>query len=94
MFKKRIKSIKKEIIEKEEELKQAKEKRDQQKIHHNLYEPKLLSRHKYEEAELELKLSDELTGDLRNLKPEGNVLYDRYKSMQKRNIIEPRVKAK
>jgi len=41
-----------------------------------------------------LKLSDELEGSLRLLKPEGHILEDRFKSLQKRNIIEPRVKAK
>jgi hypothetical protein len=28
------------------------------------------------------------------IKPEGNILTDRYKSLQKRNILEPRQKAK
>jgi hypothetical protein len=40
------------------------------------------------------QLSEELTGSLKSLKPEGNLLTDRFKSMQKRNIIETRVKQK
>ena len=40
------------------------------------------------------QLSEELTGSLKSLKPEGNLLNDRFKSMQKRNIIETRVKQK
>jgi nucleolar protein 53 len=28
------------------------------------------------------------------LQPEGNIMTDRYKSLQKRNIIEPRERAK
>ena len=40
------------------------------------------------------QLSEELTGSLKSLKPEGNLLIDRFKSMQKRNIIETRVKQK
>merc|ERR1711860_311518 len=52
----------------------------------------VLSGTKYEEPEIDLKLSSELTGNLRSLKPEGNILQDRFKSMQKRNIIETRVK--
>ncbi len=44
--------------------------------------------------ELEIKLSNELTGNLRSIKPEGNLIEDRYKSLQKRNVIETRVKQK
>jgi len=59
--------------------------------------PASITGHKYEEQDLDLKLSEELGqqgGTLRSLKPEGNLLTDRYKSLQKRNIIETRVKQK
>lgn len=75
-----------------------------------MFTPKRLGSLKYEEPEIELKLSSEITGNLRTLKvnrlkfkfffliffvkPEGNIMADRYKSLQKRNIIEPRDKAK
>ena len=36
-----------------------------------------LSNFKFEEPDVDLKLSEELTGNLRNLKPEGNILTDR-----------------
>ena len=39
-------------------------------------------------------LGEELTGNLRRLKPEGNLLEDRFKSMQKRNVFETRIKKK
>jgi nucleolar protein 53 len=39
-------------------------------------------------------LTSELTGNLRSIKPEGNLIEDRYKSLQKRNVIETRVKQK
>ena len=32
--------------------------------------------------ELEIKLTNELTGNLRSIKPEGNLIEDRYKSLQ------------
>jgi len=64
------------------------------KKHHELFGTKRLGSLKYEDPEIDLKLSTEITGNLRNLKPEGNIMRDRYKSLQKRNIIEPRVKAK
>ena len=41
------------------------------------FAPAKLSKHKYEEPEAELKLSDELSGNLRSMKPEGNLLADR-----------------
>ena len=56
--------------------------------------PAMLSGTKFEENEIELKLGEELTGNLRSLKPEGNLLEDRFKSLQKRNIVETRIKKK
>ena len=53
-----------------------------------------LSKNAFEEQDLDLKLSEELTGSLRSIKPEGNLLLDRFKSMQKRNVIETTVKYK
>ncbi|CAD5123345.1 DgyrCDS11699 [Dimorphilus gyrociliatus] len=49
---------------------------------------------KYEEPSVELKLSNELESNLRRLKPEGDLLKDRYNSFCKRNIIEPRKRIK
>ncbi len=40
--------------------------------------PIQLSNYKYEAPDIEVKLSDELTGNLRTLKPEGSLLVDRY----------------
>ncbi|KAM6032479.1 LOW QUALITY PROTEIN: ribosome biogenesis protein NOP53 [Chlamydotis macqueenii] len=56
--------------------------------------PRRLGRLRYEEPSLEVQLSDELADSLRALKPEGSVLRDRFKSLQKRNMIEPRERAK
>ena len=58
-------------------------------------QPAMLSGNKYEEPEVEIKLSGELTGNLRSLRPEGNLLEDRFKSLQKRSVscvIETRVR--
>ncbi|KAM6326943.1 ribosome biogenesis protein NOP53, partial [Alca torda] len=49
---------------------------------------------RYEEPPLDLQLSEELAESLRTLKPEGSVLRDRFKSLQKRSLIEPRERAK
>jgi len=89
----RIKSIKKQLksdesktLEKQEKKKAAAEEK--------LLGPVRLSNYKYEPQEIEIKLSDELTGNLRNLKQEGSLLEDRFKSLQRRNMIEVRVKQK
>ncbi|NP_001073415.2 ribosome biogenesis protein NOP53 [Danio rerio] len=56
--------------------------------------PRRLGRLKYQEPDLDIQLSDELASSLRSLKPEGSILKDRFKSLQKRNLIEPRERAK
>ena len=40
---------------------------------------------------LEVKLSDELTSNLKDLKPEGNLLYDTMVNYQEKGIIESRI---
>lgn len=64
--------------------------RNEDRLVERMYKPHKMSRFKFEEPDKELKLSEELTDSLRTLKPEGSVLEDRYKSLQKRNIIETR----
>ncbi|KAM6959242.1 ribosome biogenesis protein NOP53 [Aplochiton taeniatus] len=57
-------------------------------------QPRRLGKLKFQPQDLEVQLSNELAGSLRRLKPEGSVLKDRFKSLQKRNLIEPRERAK
>ena len=54
--------------------------------------PLRLGKHKFQEASLvmEVPLTEELKGSLRAARPKGNLLGDRLKSLQKRNVIEPR----
>ncbi|KAL8219791.1 UNVERIFIED_CONTAM: hypothetical protein K2H54_033788 [Gekko kuhli] len=56
--------------------------------------PRRLGRLKYQDPDLDLQLSTELAESLRTLRPEGSILKDRFKSLQKRNLIEPRERAK
>ncbi|XP_017351811.1 ribosome biogenesis protein NOP53 [Ictalurus punctatus] len=56
--------------------------------------PRRLGKLRFQAPDLEVQLSDELAGSLRTLKPEGSILKDRFKSLQKRNLIEPRERAK
>jgi len=90
----RVKSIRKEV---ESEAKVQTDKQKQRQIeyeHHEKFGTKKFGRHKFENPDLDLNLSEELTGNLRTMKTEGNLLHDRFKSLQKRNIIEARVRAK
>jgi len=89
----RLKSIKKQLKAGEAATAEKQVKKEQKKAEKES-QAGTLSNHKFEEPDLDLKLSEELTGNLRNLKPEGNILMDRYKSLQKRNVIETRVRQK
>lgn len=50
-------------------------------------EPHRLSQYEYEQPEIDVNLPEDIAGSLRNIKPEGSLMIDRYKSMQRRNII-------
>ncbi|KAJ8369082.1 hypothetical protein SKAU_G00091100 [Synaphobranchus kaupii] len=56
--------------------------------------PRRLGKLKFQAPDLDVQLSDEIPGSLRMLRPEGSILKDRFKSLQKRNMIEPRERAK
>ena len=43
---------------------------------------------------VQVLLSEEVTGSLRKLRPTATLTRDRFKSLQKRGIIEPRVAVK
>lgn len=84
----RIKKLTAEIKVTENQLdmsrarkKEAEEKKREQ--------PHRLSKFPFEEEEIDINLPEELSGNLRNVTPHGSILSDRYKSMQKRNIIAP-----
>jgi len=51
-----------------------------------------LSKFKYEEPTLNPALSEDLEGTLVAVPSDNSLLLDRFKSLQKRNIIEPRLK--
>ncbi|XP_020773156.1 ribosome biogenesis protein NOP53 [Boleophthalmus pectinirostris] len=82
-------SIKKQDQKTKEKQTKRKAKQEAQKA-----QPRRLGRLKFQPQDMEVQLSDELADSLRRLKPEGSVLKDRFKSLQKRNLIEPRERAK
>ncbi|RUS78597.1 hypothetical protein EGW08_013632 [Elysia chlorotica] len=89
----RLPTIKSEINKAERKQKDRAElKRKKKEL--EPFKTKRLNSIKFEEQDLDLKLSTELVGSYRELKPEGHLLKDIYKSVQRRNIVEPRVKQK
>ncbi|ORX60770.1 P60-like protein, partial [Piromyces finnis] len=51
-----------------------------------------LGKVRYQAKSMDIQLTEELSESLRGLKPEGNLFTDRFKSLQERAIIEPRVR--
>ncbi|KAG9478189.1 hypothetical protein GDO78_013280 [Eleutherodactylus coqui] len=88
-----LKSIQASLKSRQDELLRRKKLREEKRKAEAL-QPKRLGRLKYQEPDLDVLLSEELTESLRKLKPEGSVIKDRFKSFQKRNLIEPRERAK
>jgi len=82
----RIKSIRNELKEEAEELNDLK-KRRKATAERKKFEPKRLGRHKFEEPDLDVNMPEDIAGNLRNVKTESNLLTDRFKLLQKRNIL-------
>ncbi|XP_072031601.1 ribosome biogenesis protein NOP53-like [Amphiura filiformis] len=89
----RLRGIKRELTKGEEESEKNKKARVEKRAA-EAGMPKQVGKHRVEEPDLAIKLSDELCGSLRELKPEGDLLIDRYKHFQKRNFIEARISVK
>lgn len=89
----KLRFLKKQIESDEQKTKILQDKR-KKLAELKLKEAKRLSLVKFEEPDIEFSTAEELSDSLRNLKKHGNLLEDRFKSLQKRNIIEPRVKQK
>jgi len=89
----RIPTLKAEI-KKQEEKEKLRLKKKQEEEEQMKFKTKRLGKIKFEELDADLKLSDELVGSLREVKPEGHMLKDVYKSLQRRNILEPRIRQK
>ncbi|KAM7413579.1 hypothetical protein PAMA_020792 [Pampus argenteus] len=88
-----LRSIKTSIKQQEQTTK-TKQKQRKANQEAQKSQPRRLGRLKFHAQDMEVQLSDELAGSLRQLKPEGSILKDRFKSLQKRNLIEPRERAK
>lgn len=59
----------------------------------NKLKPKMLSATKFEDFGPDFQMGQDIAGNLRAVKKEGSLLLDRFKSLQKRNILEPSKRA-
>ncbi|XP_014748990.1 PREDICTED: glioma tumor suppressor candidate region gene 2 protein [Sturnus vulgaris] len=88
-----LRSLRRALLLRDRELRRRRRLREQRRERQETA-PRRLGRKRYEEPDPEVQLSEELPESLRSLRPEGNVLRDRFKSLQRRNLIEPRDRAK
>lgn len=84
----RLKKLTAEIKIMEAELKEQRA-RKKEREEEKREQPHRLGKVPFEEEEIDINLPEEIAGNLRNITPQGNILSDRYKSMQKRNIVAP-----
>ncbi|XP_010584780.2 ribosome biogenesis protein NOP53 isoform X2 [Loxodonta africana] len=89
----RLRGIKAQVAQRLAELARRREQRRLRRLA-EADKPRRLGRLKYQAPDIDVQLSSELSDSLRTLKPEGNILRDRFKSFQRRNMIEPRERAK
>lgn len=84
----RLRFINKDIKDIETKLEEV-QKRYAERKEKKKSEPHRLGRIAFEEGEIDINMPEDISGNLRNMSVEGNILKDRYKSMQRRNIIAP-----
>ncbi|KAL5463770.1 hypothetical protein EMCRGX_G032704 [Ephydatia muelleri] len=89
----RLRSVRREMREKEEKMMENIRKRQEEKAK-AMCSTKRLGRYSYQEPDIDVQLSTDIAQSLRVLKPEGSIALDRFKSLQKRNIIEPRERSR
>ncbi|XP_075393431.1 ribosome biogenesis protein NOP53 isoform X2 [Tenrec ecaudatus] len=89
----RLRGIKVQVAQRLAELARRRDRRQAQRLA-DADKPRRLGRLKYQDPDIDVQLTSELADSLRTLKPEGDILRDRFKSFQKRNMIEPRERAK
>ncbi|KAJ6638806.1 Ribosome biogenesis protein NOP53 [Pseudolycoriella hygida] len=86
----RIRHLKEEIKEMEESLKDARKLKAKRKQEEK-FEPRRLGKVVFQEQDIDFSMPEAICGNLRNVKSEGSLLKDRFKSLQQRNILAPSV---
>ncbi|OMJ16240.1 hypothetical protein AYI70_g6736, partial [Smittium culicis] len=60
----------------------------------SLLPKKKIGRYRIKDAEIAVKLGDEVTGSLRTLQTESNLFAEAFSGIQRRNLVEPRIPVK
>ncbi|KAF9157374.1 hypothetical protein BGX21_006631 [Mortierella sp. AD011] len=87
----KVKEIMKSVEEEEAETERKRLENEKKKEEKERAGMKRVGRFNIPKERIHVQLQDELAESLRQLKPEGNVMKDRFQSFVERNLIEPRV---
>ncbi|KAG0215318.1 hypothetical protein BGX33_001273 [Mortierella sp. NVP41] len=87
----RVKEIMKTVEEEEAETESKRIENEQKKEEKEKAGMKRVGRFNIPKERIHVQLQDELADSLRQLKPEGSLMKDRFQSFVERNLIEPRV---
>ncbi|KAJ3300262.1 Glioma tumor suppressor candidate region protein 2 [Borealophlyctis nickersoniae] len=88
----RLGEIKKDVAKAEKESAARREQRLKAEAQAAAEQTKRLGPHFFKAAPMDVQLTEDLADSLRELKPEGNLFLDRFQSLQKRSLIETRVR--
>uniref|UniRef100_A0A7G3AW24 Ribosome biogenesis protein NOP53 n=1 Tax=Lutzomyia longipalpis TaxID=7200 RepID=A0A7G3AW24_LUTLO len=83
-----IGKLKQSIVKKEMKLANKRNKEDKEEAEKE-FKPRRLGPLAFKEVDLDVAYPGELTGSLRTTKSHGNILKDRYVSLEKRNMVAP-----
>lgn len=89
----RVKSLQKEIDKQQQKKDSRKAKRDE-KLKNQMYKPGRMNYFRYREHDLAVALGDELADSLRSVKPKTNLMEEHFNRLQKRNMVETRIRRK
>lgn len=89
-----VKHIQQQLQEEEADRQEVQAAKAAAKVEKAMHEPPRLGKVKFEAEPVQVLLSEEVSGSLRKLRPTATLTRDRFKSLQRQGIIEPRVAAK
>ncbi|KAF9430999.1 hypothetical protein BGZ76_000626 [Entomortierella beljakovae] len=87
----KVKEIMKTVAQEEEETERKRLENEKKREEKEKAGMKRVGRFNIPKERIHVQLQDELAESLRELKPEGSVMKDRFQSFVERNLIEPRV---
>ncbi|BBM99005.1 nucleolar protein 53 [Marchantia polymorpha subsp. ruderalis] len=89
----RLPEIIEDITNQNDEAEKVRLRRKIARAERRAHEPPRLGKHKFKPAPVQVLLTEEVTGSLRQIKGCYTLARERFKSLQRRGILEPRVKS-